>query len=431
MEKLRELAPDRLEIGSGGGFMSVFGLPFLAAGIFLTLVGFRVILPSNSDEIPVWGWPLMVLMALAFVAVGGGLVFGRTWKTIDRSRGIISVQWGLLVPMKVTEYGLYDYSAVVLSYVAGDSDSSERYPVVLQGNVPKSNLTLTSPTSYPISREQAEMIARVLRLPLVDRSTDHESVMEPEASRRSFSERSQRTPGTRETVPPPSVMRSTVKKSVDSTTITIPGPGFRLAAAVQFVIPLVFALYVLLNVVPFFDRTNTPAPVQGFFLAFASLFVLIPLARAVYTLFETKMRTTIVSTSPRGMVIEERRMWRTRATEIAADKILDVDYSTSDMMPGTARIPTLRLGYATPDSSVWTGAQTLSLPLWLQKLRTFFPAKGITVKARTGLFTFGAGLADDEVRYLHCVVTHALAGAAMSGESGSVPVNDVVDSSTW
>jgi len=431
MEKLREVAPDQLEIRSGGGFMSVFGLPFLAAGIFLTLVGFEVIRPTNADEIPAWGWPVMVLMGLAFVAAGGGLVFGRSWKTIDRSRGIISVQWGLLVPMKVTEHGLFEYNAVVLSHAAGDSDSSERYPVALRGIAPRSDLTLTSPTAYPISREQAEMIGRFLRFPLIDRSTDHESATDPEASRRSFSERNRNTPGARETVHPPSVMRSIVQESPESTTITIPGAGFRPAAAMQFAIPLVFALFVLWNIIPFFDRTQTPAPVQMFFLGIASLFVLLPLARAFYGLFEAKMSATIVSTSSRGIVIEQRRMWRSRTTEITADKILDVDYSTSDTMPFTGRSSTSRFGDTAPGTSGWTGGHAIGVPLWLMKLRSLFPAKGITVKARTGLFTFGAGLADNEVRYLHSVITNALAGGAKRGEAGSVPVNDTVNSSSW
>jgi hypothetical protein len=38
----------------------------------------------------------------------------------------------------------------------------------------------------------------------------------------------------------------------------------------------------------------------------------------------------------------------------------------------------------------------------------FAPGKGITIKATKGLATFGEGLADDEVRYLHALVRRRL-----------------------
>ena len=44
----------------------------------------------------------------------------------------------------------------------------------------------------------------------------------------------------------------------------------------------------------------------------------------------------------------------------------------------------------------------------LSSLARFGKNKGITVKTRTGLTTFGAGLEDAEVRYLHSVVRRAL-----------------------
>jgi hypothetical protein len=42
------------------------------------------------------------------------------------------------------------------------------------------------------------------------------------------------------------------------------------------------------------------------------------------------------------------------------------------------------------------------------KLARFARGKGITVKTRTGLTTFGEGLDDAEVRYLHSLVRRTL-----------------------
>ena len=96
----RLVAPDRLQIKEGGGCLSVFGLPFLLAGIFVVLIGLRIVPVRNAADVPVWAWPLIVLMGLVFVVVGGGLVLGRRWITLDTTRGTLRRQWGLLVPLR-------------------------------------------------------------------------------------------------------------------------------------------------------------------------------------------------------------------------------------------------------------------------------------------------------------------------------------------
>jgi hypothetical protein len=50
----RQPAPDRVEIREGGGCLSIFGLPFLAAGVFTALIGLQIIPVSNKDEVPAW-----------------------------------------------------------------------------------------------------------------------------------------------------------------------------------------------------------------------------------------------------------------------------------------------------------------------------------------------------------------------------------------
>ena len=106
------VTPDRLQIREGGGCISAFGLPFFAAGIFLILAIARVIPMNNASELPWFAGPLIVLMGLAFTAVGGTLVFGRSWTTIDRAQRIAIKQWGLLVPLRERVTPLQTYSAV-------------------------------------------------------------------------------------------------------------------------------------------------------------------------------------------------------------------------------------------------------------------------------------------------------------------------------
>ena len=90
------VAPDRLRIREGGGCMSVFGIPFFAAGVFLILTILGVVPVSNASALSGYTWAFLVLMSIAFTVVGGALVFGRSWTTIDRSRSEVIKQWGLL-----------------------------------------------------------------------------------------------------------------------------------------------------------------------------------------------------------------------------------------------------------------------------------------------------------------------------------------------
>ena len=105
-----------------------------------------------------------------------------------------------------------------------------------------------------------------------------------------------------------------------------------------------------------------------------------------------------VGVSPEGIVIEERGAWRARSTRLPAGEILGLDYGTSEDAFASAQ---------------WGAKQRVSAgrgvpPRWLAVMRRLVASKGITVKSRKGLFTFGAGLPDDEIRYLHALVVRAL-----------------------
>ena len=113
----RLVEPDRLQIREGGGCMSAFGLPFFGAGVFLFLTLLGVVPVSNANELPTLAWPFLVLMAIAFTTVGGGLVFGRSWTTIDRARREVIKQWGLVIPFQQRTVPLAGYTAVRLGFV--------------------------------------------------------------------------------------------------------------------------------------------------------------------------------------------------------------------------------------------------------------------------------------------------------------------------
>lgn len=93
---------------------------------------------------------------------------------------------------------------------------------------------------------------------------------------------------------------------------------------------------------------------------------------------------------------------------------MDVDYSTTDSLVVSARRTSeqyvMRSGQAMPGQTV-AGERTQRV---VAALSRFAKGGGITIKTRQGLTTFGQGLADDEIRYLHFVVRRALVGIPSS-----------------
>src|SRR6185436_7954884 len=72
-------APERLQFREGGGCLSLFGTPFLLAGVFM-LISVAGVVPINGGG--PFARPLLGLMGLAFTGVGGALVLGRAWTVL-------------------------------------------------------------------------------------------------------------------------------------------------------------------------------------------------------------------------------------------------------------------------------------------------------------------------------------------------------------
>jgi hypothetical protein len=386
--------------------MAIFGLPFFASGVFMILTVAGVIPVSNASEMPVWGWAALGFMGLVFSGVGGTLVFGRSWTTLDVTRRLVIRQWGLIVPLRERSYPLTGYSSVVLGFVRGDSDTADRFPVALKAQT-GANFSLCSFTTYAESRECAIEVARHLHLDVEDSTTDHRVRVTPADADRPF--REQTTDFTHDAAPPrPAEARSTVSREPDGLRIDIPHPRMHPLWAVAGFIPLVIPVIVVPWLMEFFRQTRTPDPVGWVFIGFVTLFFGLLPAMTVLSAFRRSYRGgTVVMVSPRGMEIQERGAWRTRSTAaIEAADILDVDFSTRESAIASARVAAEEQAMeSTGAGSAAAGPRTERLLLWLTK---FAKGHGLTVKTRMGLTTFGEGLADEEIRYLHAVVRDAL-----------------------
>lgn len=398
----RQIAAGTLEFREGGGCLSVFGFPFLAAGVFVTLLGLGVVRPENADEIPWWGWPVLVLMGLSFVAAGGGLVFGRSWTRLERENRRVLKQWGLLRPMKTEEHRLVHFQEVKLGFIAGDSDSVDSYPVSLSGSG-CNDLLLRSFVDYGEARECAEFLAEFLKFPFKDAATEDPQLLfvdgEQSAQEGAFEPQAFR----------PKVMQSKLEETGDVAQITIRKAGFRFTMLLGMAIPLGILAWLVCGLLPFFQKTETPRAVQFQFVCIGSLVLVLGFVPLLVRRLLLGLRGyTRVTASPEGLRLEERGAIFTNRKTIPASEILALDYSTAGGRVAAARAEAQQRSLQRLRRSGSSKPSPVVLLAWVERLARFAKPQGVTVKTRRGLYSFGAGLPDDEVHYLYAVVKRAL-----------------------
>lgn len=379
-----------VELRQGGGCLALFGLPFLLAGVFLLLGSLGLVPVKDEFQHPLTG-RVPAAAGLVFLTAGGALLFGRRTVTFQAPIGSITRCLSVIAPLRTERRTLSEFNAIVIGFQVGDSESVDRYPLKLRALAGK-DFTVSSPAQFAESRAQAEYLAGLLRLPLIDVTTENEVVLPPDRAGETLQQRLKGAPIERPAVPSP--MRSSINQSAGETTIVIP----RRTSLASGVISGVVGSIGLLIVAPTIWRVlSTPGaqfkarlPFLGFIVIF---FGVLPLASsaAAFGWIRSKI---VVRASTSGLVIERTR--RRTETILAAD-ILDIDYST---MQGI--IEATRRSMPGPNRPV---AQGPALAL-LKHL----PSKGVIIKCRTGLTTFGEGLPAEELSFLVWTLKRSLAG---------------------
>jgi hypothetical protein len=322
---------------------------------------------------------------------------------------VVEKQWGLLVPMRSRIHQVGEYAAVMLTFEAGDSDSADRFPVSLKGRGGAS-LPLCSSTQYAEARAWARDIARHFRLEIEDATTDHPRRMPADAAELTIQERLRTEPADEAILGRPATARSEVVHENGATIIRIPATRVHPALFALMVLPAAIPLIVFNPLAHFFRRTNTPAPVGWFFLGFLLfMFIGIPGMIAFNAFLRSRRGRTIVTISQSGVRIQGRGAWFTTTTAShQLSDILDVDYSTAESLLGSARRhaerSVLQSG-AVPPAGPAIGRRTERI---LTVLSRFAKGRGVTLKTKQGLTSFGQGLSDEEIAYLYSVVKRAL-----------------------
>jgi hypothetical protein len=398
----------RLTIRAGGGAIALFGLPFLAAGLFVLLGALDVIPVRHTGTMTM---PVAIVFGGVFALVGAGFVAGCSVTTLDIAQQAVTKQWRLLVPLRTATYQLGDYHTVTIRFVRGDSEAADQYPIGLKPAAGL-DLVLARPATYAQARVLAATVARHVDFEIEDDTTDHPQHLSASDAELSLA---QRTRAASETVPPaPAAMRSEVATQSGELRLSIPNPPLNPLVLVAMELPAVVAIVLLFWLLPLSLLQHRPDPGQMIFFTVLLIgFVILPSIGTVSAILKAQLGRTIVTVSRAGIHVDARRVLLPGVRNIAtldANDILDVDFSTKDSIleasrrAAEARAATMRDGAST--------AGDVAVERVFGVLGMFVKGQGLIVKTRTGVTKFGEGLADDEIRYLHALVQRALVQAA-------------------
>ena len=383
-------APDRLEMRRGGGCLSLFGLPFFMAGLFMLMISIAIIPMSNATQVPWWALLIVGFMGIVFSLVGGALIFSRIWTTIDSTQQKIWVSWGLLRPMRTTIYQLSNYDTVIIGYKAGDSDSSETYPISLKSIDPGRDLVLCEVSNYADAVMQGSLLSEFLRYDLEDLSSDHAlEKTAPDSKVLLPKIEAGKEP------PVPANLRSRIVEEDNRLLLTIPStlaPGL---GYLQFIIPLLMLIVFGRIFFGIFRQTDTPVVVQmafgGFFLVF---FIVIPLITVIAGRRRSSNKQMQVSLDREGISLDNGGNKANDRKFIARDRIVAVDYNTAEsayysvQRGRSAEQRNSDLARGIPDSRL------------MSLIGRFHRSKGVVIKSMDGVYYLGSGLSDEEVYYI-------------------------------
>jgi hypothetical protein len=338
-------------------------------------------------------------------------VFGRQWTTLDVAERSATTSWGLLVPLKARTRRLDEFRCVRIGFEAGDSDSADKFPVALRAHSGP-DLVLSSPTAYEDARASAVEAAKHLGFPLEDASGDHAVAVDPADADRPLQQRAAHEARAAARATRPAAARSEVHPETAGVRIVIPHRPLNQLGLLLVMAPIVIPVVVVPWLWNFFQQTRTPEAVGLAFLGmFSFLFGVLPAITIVNGIVRSRRGYTEMRVSRESVTIRERRAWRTHTlASIDAADILDVDFGTRETGAVAAR-------HTVEQKLREAGHEPASLSPRMERLMAagakWTKGRGVIVKSRRGLTTFGQDLDDDEIRYLAAAVREALVAGGL------------------
>jgi len=401
-----------LKIVRGGGALSLFGIPFLIAGIFVVLAGLGFVTADDTADASFWEKAGMLFFGAAFAVVGAIIVFGRKWIAID-PRGVVSIVYGAIVPIRQRDEELAVFGKVAVDFVRGDSDSEDCYEIALKRKTGGDGLVLYSSKRYSDVQERAAYLAAFLKRDLLDNSSEHKSVVRPDELEHPLRGRLARHADVVRHASPPLGMKSTVTDDGMTLRIELPPPGFSYMSIVSLALPVAVAWYLLEAFIPFFDSSETPAYVADFLTGFVIFFFFaIPIALFIKSTVRSFRKTAVIEIGSDHFAVTTFAAISKKTVRVSVADIVDLDYGTAAgataVMAAAAEGKMDERGGSASDSRTGTGG----MARFASFLTRFTHSKGIVIKTRKSMITIGEGLSDEETVYLFAVMAGKLSTTA-------------------
>lgn len=384
--------PDQMRFRKGGGCLAIFGLPFFLMGLLCTFLAFKGELKTESGE-TASPWMALVI-TVPFMAVGGGLMFGRAGVDIDRRRGKVTSWWGLMVPLRSKHAELTEFTHVTVrrKVIRNKNSTSIVYPIALARS--GDDLDCETHSDYTKSRTRAEELAKFVGLNLHDSTGGQTVIHEADYLDESVADRAKRLGLAVEWPELPAGSAIQYETVGESAVIRLPPPGFQWFYLVMAVPALIFVgFFVFTFLIPFTSMSDDmPAGIRIFFYGFMSLFIILPLGGVLVPAFRGSSLRETVAASWQGIQIERKGLIGTKKWTFPAEELeeLMVNRPNFSAVPDAIRV---NLG---------------PIVKALSTARRSGQAPGLRLRSDRELCTFGAALSDDELDWLEKALTYIL-----------------------
>jgi len=403
----------RLVLRQGGGCLSIFGLPFLAAGIFMLLAATGIVPLQNADDLKGFEFLIFLLMGLVFSGAGASLVFGRKQLIIDLPRGTINETWSLFIPFRNKTARLHDFRSVTLRFKAGDSDTSDSYPLALEARKNSGKFDLASPLNYGEAIKMAVCIADYLSLPFEDLTSATPAVYNPrkatvasDATANGQENKAQPLPAR------PRAMRSTITDTNGVLEIFIPYPAFAdifvfLFFIVAFILLAVFLTPIGMIIAKNF-RNEENAPVL-LFSGFAFLVLLNVMIKRISGSGKKSKPGTFIIIDKNGLKLQEKHIGKSISRSLPASDIIAVDFKNFAMENQNIRSFSEQAEAKNPFDPLSMpefGPARKKLPACTHSMLSLM--NGLVLKTANEIIEFGYGLTQEEAKYLSALIASKL-----------------------
>lgn len=285
MRRIDTHDPNQLAYQGGGGCLSLFGLPFFAAGVFVMFAALTGQMKTKGGqpggiETIIFG----TVFGLIFASVGAGFLFGRSGLVFDKGTKTVKRWYGLLFPMWARTYEVNSFNEVTISKEVRRSKKSTYtvYPVRLTGrNV--SQLDICEPRDEQEARRIGEEVAKFINVDMVSGLGGVTVRREAGTLDESLRERLRRSGQDVDITAPPDGMRSRFSARGNAVFFQVPPPPFSVAHVAPIGCAAVFAGFVGFTfLAPLLTDTRTPTEVKLIFGVFVGgIFMLLPLASTI------------------------------------------------------------------------------------------------------------------------------------------------------